>query len=687
MFRALQLGDLLCAVPAWRALRAAYPEAAISLIGLPWARDFVRRFHTYLDDFIPFPGYPGLPEQEPDLNRLPEFLSEMQRRQIDLFLQMHGSGSYVNDLAPLCNARESAGFYTPPHDDCHAHDRFMRYPDDLPEIHRHLRLMEFLGIPSLGDELEFPLTEEDQAAFAELQQDIVFSPDNFVCIHPGGRGMNRRWPVERFAGVAHLLMARSCRIVLTGTAGEEELADRLADALSEPPVNLVGKTTLGTLGVLLSHARLLVANDTGVSHMAAALRTPSVIISVGSDPVRWGPLNRRRHRLLVGIETGVEDVIQEIDAVLDESRSPGYEPAVEPLSTDPAMSALRVSVTPRPLRILTWHVHGNYLYYLTHTPHEWFLPVGRPHPGYAGRAPGFPWADRVHDIPVEQLRRTEFDCILFQSRPHYCEDQYGLFSNSQRRLPRIYLEHDPPQEDPTDSEHVVDDPDMLLVHVTEFNRLMWSRGRTPTCVIEHGIPPQTHRRCTGELAKGLVVINDLPRRGRRVGADVWERVRHTIPLDLIGMNSLPAGGLGEVSHEDLPAFMCRYRFFFHPIRYTSLGLAVCEAMHLGLPIVALATTEMSTVITNHVSGYVDTNVETLIQRMAYLLASPSEARRLGAGARRTAESRFSLDRFVNDWDRTLHEFTSRHSSQRRAGDRPARQAGITGNTPCIATLR
>jgi len=226
---------------------------------------------------------------------------------------------------------------------------------------------------------------------------------------------------------------------------------------------------------------------------------------------------------------------------------------------------------------------------------------------------------------------------------------------------------------------------MLLVHVTPFNALMWDSGRTPTCVIEHGIPPQGGIRYTGELNKGLVVINDVPRRGRRVGADIWETVRRTIPLDLIGMNSIGAGGLGEVSHEDLPGFMCRYRFLFNPIRYTSMGLAVCEAMHLGLPIVALATTEMATAITNDVSGYVDTNVETLMQRMAYLLASPEEAKRLGEGARRTAESRFGLDRFTEDWDRTIRECVARRSPGRaRAASKSA--AAITG-TLCTAKLR
>jgi ADP-heptose:LPS heptosyltransferase len=669
ILRALYLGDLLCTIPAWRALRAAHPTATIALIGLPWAREIVRRFPRYLDEFIPFPGYPGLPEEEPDYDRLPAFLAEMRERHADLFLQMHGAGSYVNDLAFLCEARERAGFY-PASERCPTRGRFLPYPDDISEIHRHLRLMASLDIPLTGDHLEWPVLEEDQAELDRLlqgEQAAPLEPGSYVCLHPGGRGLTRRWPVERFAAVAQALMKKGYRIVLTGTAAEASLAQRLTEGLSVPPLNLVGKTTLGSLGVLLREARLLVANDTGVSHVAAALRTPSVIVSVGSDPLRWAPLDRDRHRHLVGSETPVQDVLLEAEDLLTTRPSLVSMPT-PPLTNGMTIDQLRVSVTASPLRVLTWHVHGNYLYYLTHAPHRWFLPIGLNKPGYAGRAPGFPWSDRVQDVPVDDVRRMQFDCILFQGREHFGTDQFELLSPAQRRLPRLYLEHDPPQDDPTDSKHIVDDPEMLIVHVTPFNQLMWDCGQTPTCVIEHGIPPPpAHLVHTGALARGLVVVNDMPRRGRRVGADIFERVHRTIPLDLIGMNSLPAGGLGEISHEDLPGFMCRYRFFFNPIRYTSMGLAVCEAMHLGIPIVGFATTEMATAIENNVAGYVDTNIETLTQRMAYLLAAPGEARRLGEGARRIARDRFGLDRFTQDWDRTLRAFLARHHADVRTG--------------------
>ena len=312
------------------------------------------------------------------------------------------------------------------------------------------------------------------------------------------------------------------------------------------------------------------------------------------------------------------------------------------------------------LRVLTWHVHGSYLLYLAHAPHRFVVPVKRGRPqGYGGRSPGFPWPDNLVEVDASNVRDTALDAVLFQSRENFLEDQYDILSEEQRALPRLYVEHDPPREHPTDTRHPVDDPQVLLVHVTAFNDLMWDSGRTPTRVIDHGVSVPLDTGYTGELERGLVVVNNLGSRGRRVGRDVFERVREQIPLDLVGMGSKELGGLGEVRHHELAAFSGRYRFFFNPIRYTSLGLAVCEAMLLGMPIVGLATTEMTTAVENGVSGYVDTNIDALVERMKELLDDPESARRLGAGARARAEARFSIERFAADWDRVLREAVER----------------------------
>ncbi len=317
-----------------------------------------------------------------------------------------------------------------------------------------------------------------------------------------------------------------------------------------------------------------------------------------------------------------------------------------------------------PLRVLTWHVHGTYLYYLSHAHQEFYLPV-RPDrsEGYGGRTRGYPWGDNVHEIPADEVRDLQLDAVLFQSRKNYTQDQYEILSEGQRNLPRVYLEHDPPREQPTDTRHWVDDPDVLLVHCTAFNSLMWDSGRTRTRVIEHGVVVPKGIRYSGELERGVVVVNNLRKRGRRLGLDIFEKVRPRVPLDLVGIGATELGGFDSLAHGELHAFESHYRFFFNPIRYTSLGLAVCEAMMIGMPVIGLATTEMATVVENGVSGFVDTNLQALVERMQELLHDPGLARQFGQGARQRALERFNIERFARDWDDAFEYVAGRKNDQ------------------------
>jgi ADP-heptose:LPS heptosyltransferase len=297
VFRALQLGDLLCTLPAFRALRAGLPQAEITLCGLPWARLFAKRFNRYFDSFIEFPGYPGLPECEPRIRELPAFFEHVQREKFDLAIQLHGSGAYVNSIVVACGAKLNAGFYLPG-EYCPDVDRFVVYPNDEHEIIRNVRLMEFLGLPAQRTELEFAITARDELEFAQLPESDVLSRLPYVCIHPGARYLSRRWPVERFSEVATRLHEQGFTVVVTGSSDEVPLTERLSSLLAFEHINLAGKTTLGGLACLLRGARLLISNDTGISHVACGTGTPSVVIVMGSDPKRWAPLDRQRHRAI-----------------------------------------------------------------------------------------------------------------------------------------------------------------------------------------------------------------------------------------------------------------------------------------------------------------------------------------------------------------------------------------------------
>lgn len=325
------------------------------------------------------------------------------------------------------------------------------------------------------------------------------------------------------------------------------------------------------------------------------------------------------------------------------------------------MQKIHLSGTRRP-RVFTWHIHGSYLYYLSQGNYDIYIPVKEDKSeGYYGKGETFPFGENLHVVPAEEVKNLELDCILFQSNKNYVTDQYEILSAEQRELPKIYLEHDPPRQTPTDTKHVVDDPEVLLVHVTHFNRMMWDNNRTPTKVIDHGVvDPQV--QYSGKLDRGIVVINNIQKRGRRLGLDLFLELRKKVPLDLVGMGSEDLG-LGEVKHGQLPEFISQYRFFFNPIRYTSLGLSILEAMMIGIPVVGLATAELVTVIQNGVSGYIHTDPGYLGEKMKALLEDPDLARQLGQHGQKTARERFNIARFAKDWEDTFHAVIAAGSSK------------------------
>ncbi len=292
------LGDMLCAIPALRALRRARPSARIALIGLPACGWMLDRFGGCVDALLPFPGFPGIPEQRFCAKALERFIGSVRAARFDLAIQMHGSGRISNAFTALLGARTMSGYYDParPH---RYGPRFLPYPRHGSEVHRCLALTTALDFPSMDDALEFPVTDEDRAALRRHRALTKLEDESVVCIHPGARDQARRWPTERFAAIADRLAADGHRVVLTGTSAERGVAEAVAEAMTHPSINVAGETSLGMLAALLERASLLVANDTGVSHLAAALRVPSVIVFLSSDPERWAPLDLMRHRPVI----------------------------------------------------------------------------------------------------------------------------------------------------------------------------------------------------------------------------------------------------------------------------------------------------------------------------------------------------------------------------------------------------
>ncbi len=303
------------------------------------------------------------------------------------------------------------------------------------------------------------------------------------------------------------------------------------------------------------------------------------------------------------------------------------------------------------LKILIWHIHGSYLNTLARLDHDWYLPTKSDRPeGYGGRGPTFDLPDYMREVRAEEVHNLDLDLIIYQTPKNYFEDAYEILSPEQRALPKIYLEHNTPKPHASDTRHPIDDPNVLLVHVTHYNRLMWDNGRTPTTVIEHSVaidPTATYR---GTLERGVTVVNGMQKRPRITGYDLFLQAQAVLPLDAVGMQTEALGGLGDIAYRHLHQRMADYCFLFSPIRYTSLPLAVIEAMTIGMPVVALATTELPTVIEHGKSGYISCDPDALIEHMQYLLAHPQEARTMGAYARTVARDRFGLERFKRNWN-------------------------------------
>ena len=296
IIRALHVGDLLLAVPAFRSLRAGFPEAEITLIGLPWAGWFVDRYAAYIDRFVEFAGYPGIIEVEVDPERVAHFLAEQRAYGYDLVIQMHGNGSASNPFALDLHAPATAGCYIGQRPRGLTIAR--PYPDGAPEILRNLAVSQVLNCPDTGTWLEMPIGPGERERAADLLGVHATTAAPIVGLHPGARPPARRWPAASFAAVGDRLAEAGARIVLTGGPGEEDTVADVAARMAHPALNLAGRTTLGDLAAVIASLDLFVSNDTGPAHIAEAVGTPSVTIFGPADPYRWGPLDQAQHRIV-----------------------------------------------------------------------------------------------------------------------------------------------------------------------------------------------------------------------------------------------------------------------------------------------------------------------------------------------------------------------------------------------------
>jgi ADP-heptose:LPS heptosyltransferase len=286
LVRASRVGDFVCATPAFRALRSALPGARITLVGLPLVRDLYAR-STNLDRFIPFLGFPGIAEQFFRPRLAVRFFDYVQSERFDLAIQMHGTGVYSNTFTLMLGARATSGFVREG-DGPGRLDAAFAMPSSGHEVKRLLAFMEFLGANAGSDLPEYPLWSRDHAHAERL---LVNAKPPFIGLHMYARKTEKCWPAERFAQAGTALRSRhGGTIVLLGDCGDSRPEGRPIPSLEGTPcLDLVGQTSLGSLGAIIQRLSLLLTNDSGPAHIAYALGVPTVVIFGETDPERWGP--------------------------------------------------------------------------------------------------------------------------------------------------------------------------------------------------------------------------------------------------------------------------------------------------------------------------------------------------------------------------------------------------------------
>ncbi|MEW9549887.1 glycosyltransferase family 9 protein [Nonomuraea sp. NPDC050783] len=294
VLRANAIGDFLLAVPALEALKAAYPDAGLTLLGLPWHAGFLAGRPGPVDEVIALPPVTGVSTAE-DGHAAPDGLyEELRGRAFDLAVQIHGGGRYSNPFVRRLGARTTAGLRTP---DAEELDRWLPYTDHHHETLRFLQVAALVGAGAGRLEPRVAVTARDRE---ELAAALGEPPAGLVAVHPGARDPRRRWPARRFAEVADRL---GRPVVVTGSAAERELVAEVVAAMRRPATAVAGTLGLGGLAALYERCDLVVGNDTGPRHLAAAVGTPTVAVYWCANLITFGPLSRTWHRPLISWTT------------------------------------------------------------------------------------------------------------------------------------------------------------------------------------------------------------------------------------------------------------------------------------------------------------------------------------------------------------------------------------------------
>ncbi|MFD1720283.1 glycosyltransferase family 9 protein [Amnibacterium endophyticum] len=284
------IGDLVFALPAIAALRAAYPGAKVVLLGMP-AHAALLEGRGVVDRVEVLPAAPGVRAGEEDPAATAEFFERLPR--FDLAAQLHGGGRNANPFLLRLGARHTVGTGTP---DATRLERTLHYDFFQHEVLRWLEVAGLAGAAPVDLEPRLTATADELAAARAL-----LGPGPVVVLHPGATDPRRHWPTERFGEVAAALAADGVAVAVVGDPSEVPVAEAVVRAAAHPAVrSLAGTLSLTDLVGVLAAAAVVLANDSGPRHLAQALGAPTVGIFVFGNTINAMPFGRERHRIRLG---------------------------------------------------------------------------------------------------------------------------------------------------------------------------------------------------------------------------------------------------------------------------------------------------------------------------------------------------------------------------------------------------
>ena len=534
-------------------------------------------------------------------------------------------------------------------------------PEDIPEPERMLAIAAVAGYPAADGE---GLAVRPPPAVSGLVPD-----GPYVVVHPGAAAPARRWPARHAAHAVSSLADAGWQVVVTGGPDERLLTAAVAGAAG---TDLGGRTDLAQLSGVLARASAVVVGNTGAAHLSAAVGTPVVSLFAPIVPaVRWRPVPRAApapRRPGRGVPRLAGPRMPRPGPPLPRGRhARNGRGCRRGPHRDRRHGGARVNV-------LIWHVHGSWTTAFVQGRHRYLLPtLPERGPWGGGRAAAWDWPTSTVELSPADLADEPVDVVVLQ-RP----EEAGLAADwlgrvPGRDVPAVYLEHNAPRGPAATTRHpFADRDDLLLVHVTHFNALMWDTGRTRTAVVEHGVI-DPGARWTGELRSAAVCINEPVRRGRITGTDLLPGLAEAMPLDVfgIGVDRLAehlrcdrVRAVADLPQHRLHDELARRAAYVHTARWTSLGLSLIEAMLLGMPVVALATTEAAEVVPPE-AGVCSSDPARLRVGLRRLVEDRDVAAGAGRAAREAALARFGVARFLADWDAVLDQVATEHRAPRR----------------------